>query len=163
MDVISFVWVLEMTSQEITVVQPPPIPLTENDDDSTIVGMEDHTLEDIDRVKEEFNTLVLSDNIDKEHALKIINLQHTMESLFQKHVFERDREINRLAFELRVSKMKQEHDTILKKMNDCEEERKSIVQKAMEDTAEFTRQIDEHVLTINRLQTMVNSASSRRR
>jgi len=151
-----------MTSQEITVTQPPPVPLSD-DGMSTIAGMDEPIFDDANHVKEEFNTLVMSEKIDKEHALKIINLQHTMETLFQKHIYERDREISRLAFELRVSKMKQEHDYLSKKMSECEEERLSIVQKAVGDTAEFTRQIEDHVLTINRLQTMVNSSTSSKR
>lgn len=145
--------------QEVAITQPPAITLTDDDDDEMTIAGNDTptTMVDIEHIKHEFNTLVMNEDIKKEHALKIIDLQHAMESALNKHIYERDKEINRLTFELRISKLKQIQNDAVKKMNICKQEKEELLKKSIEDSTEFTRQIDEHVNTINRLQTAIST------
>ena len=112
-------------------------------------------------IRTEFDELVSGKDIDKESALTIVRLQHAMETLYTKTIYDKETEIKRLTFELSSLTMKQENQELKHKHAQCREEHENLLEKHQQDTKEFTLQLDEHVNTINRLQQQMSLKKKR--
>lgn len=64
---------------------------------------------DFSRIRDQCNTLVQSDSVQKDAALQILRLHHAMETIFHKMLYEKNSQLEALKSELVVTKLTHTH------------------------------------------------------
>jgi hypothetical protein len=106
-------------------------------------------------IKAQFIKLANSDNLDKESALYMTRLQNCMETFYVRILQEKNKQIEQLNFELKAEHAKLEHQELMLRYTRCDHERQSLAEKHRTESERFHSQLEEHINTINRLNTEI--------
>ena len=89
-----------------------------DNNEETTIQIERELPEDIVSIRRSFEDLTHEESIDKISALKIMKLQHSMENVFLKLQYEKDREIDALKNALKIIEITQQYTTEQKRHRD---------------------------------------------
>lgn len=87
-------------------------------EDTNTIHIEHELPEDIVTIRRAFEELTNEECIDKKSALKMMKLQHSMENVFLKLQYEKDREIDGLKNSLKIIEITQQYTTEQKRHRD---------------------------------------------
>ena len=96
----------------------------------------------VQTIQAELSKLITSDNIQKESALTIMQLFYSMETLLMRMLHEKENEISKLEFDLKMLRM--------------ELENKRLLDTSIQVQENHSAEIEKHVVLINQLQTEIN-------
>jgi len=89
--------------------RPSPVRVT---DEREVPTSQDTSFSDIETIREDVNHLAGSDKLDKDSALTITRLFHSMETLMRHECTRRDAQISRLECEIERTRIQHELDRI---------------------------------------------------
>lgn len=87
-----------------------PLPLQVSDERETPSFVAEPSINDIEPIREEINKLAGSDKLDKDSALTMTRLFHSMETLMRHECTQRDARISRMECEIERTRIQHELD-----------------------------------------------------
>jgi hypothetical protein len=126
----------------------PPLPESDDEDDIGEYDVE----QEMRKIEKQFEELTSNDKIEKPFALKIMKLHHVMVTIILKTIHEKNKEIEKLTFDLKTVGMQHENAVLHRNEKDYKKEHEDLVEKHRQDSEQFNQQIMEQNELINRLQ-----------